>query len=238
MRIYVAGPMTGIPQLNFPAFHAAAATLRAEGHHVENPAEINADPAAQWLDCMRMDIARLVTCDAVYMLPGWQSSRGALVEHTLATGLGLQVMHARQPQDRARRRTVVRCDCRIHGEVPVPGWTLACGAVLHRSVLPGKKFRRFCDDDWTVTDAVCGARMASGSSMAQAMHAYRTRVQSYGDAWNQVLSDRRKKFIEDKAKAQRPANRREPKRKRPPVVALIPDRQHAAARELLKGGAA
>lgn len=100
MRIYVAGPMTGIPELNFPAFHAAAAALRAEGHHVENPAEINADPAAQWLDCMRMDIARLVTCDAVYMLPGWQNSRGALVEHTLATGLGLQVLHARQPQDR------------------------------------------------------------------------------------------------------------------------------------------
>lgn len=97
MRIYVAGPMTGIPELNFPAFHAAAAALRAEGHHVENPAEINADPAAQWLDCMRMDIARLVTCDAVYMLPGWQNSRGALVEHTLAAGLGLQVLHAQQP---------------------------------------------------------------------------------------------------------------------------------------------
>lgn len=93
MRIYVAGPMTGIPKLNFPAFHAAAAALRAEGHHVENPAEINADPEAQWLDCMRMDIARLVTCDAVYMLLGWEKSRGALVEHTLATGLGLHVLY-------------------------------------------------------------------------------------------------------------------------------------------------
>ena len=43
MRIYVAGPMTGHPELNFPAFHAAATELRALGHHVENPAEINAD---------------------------------------------------------------------------------------------------------------------------------------------------------------------------------------------------
>lgn len=94
MRIYVAGPMTGHPDLNFPAFHAAAAELRALGYHVENPAEINADPSAQWLDCMRADIARLVTCDAVHMLPGWEKSRGAKVEHGLAVGLGLQVIYA------------------------------------------------------------------------------------------------------------------------------------------------
>lgn len=93
-RIYVAGPMTGYPELNFPAFHAAAAALREAGHHVENPAEINADPNAAWLDCMRADIARLVTCDAVYMLPGWERSRGARIEQQLAAGLGLDVLHA------------------------------------------------------------------------------------------------------------------------------------------------
>jgi hypothetical protein len=86
--------LTGDPGLNFPAFHAAAAGLRAQGHHVENPAEINADPKARWLDCMRMDIARLVTCDAVYLLPGWEKSRGAKVEHELAVGLGFQVIRA------------------------------------------------------------------------------------------------------------------------------------------------
>ncbi|KQW25174.1 DUF4406 domain-containing protein [Acidovorax sp. Root402] len=93
MRIYVAGPMTGYPDLNFPAFHAAAAALRAQGHHMENPAEINADPKAQWLDCMRMDIARLVTCDTVYLLPGWEKSRGAKVEHGLAVGPGFQIIN-------------------------------------------------------------------------------------------------------------------------------------------------
>ena len=93
-RIYIAGPMTGLPELNFPAFHAAAAALRAQGHHVENQAEINADPKAQWLDCMRMDIARLVTCDAVYLLPGWEKSRGAKVEHGLAVGLGFQIINS------------------------------------------------------------------------------------------------------------------------------------------------
>ena len=91
-RIYVAGPMTGYPELNFPAFHAAAAQLRAAGHHVENPAEINPDPSAEWLDCMRADIARLVTCDAIQLLPGWSKSRGACLEHQIAVGLGLEII--------------------------------------------------------------------------------------------------------------------------------------------------
>ena len=42
-KIYIAGPMTGLPELNFPAFHAEAARLRAFGYEVINPAEINPD---------------------------------------------------------------------------------------------------------------------------------------------------------------------------------------------------
>ena len=92
-RLYIAGPMTGIPDLNFPAFHAAAARYRAEGATVLNPAEINPDPAANWSDCMRADIAQLVTCDEIVMLDGWTSSRGACLEHTIACALGLTVTH-------------------------------------------------------------------------------------------------------------------------------------------------
>jgi len=98
MKIYVAGPMTGYPELNFPAFHAAAALLRAEGHEVVNPAEINADPSAGWLDCMRADIRELVTCDAIYLLRGWMCSRGATLERQIAEGLGFSVMF-QQPEE-------------------------------------------------------------------------------------------------------------------------------------------
>lgn len=97
MKIYIAGPMTGITELNFPAFHSEAARLRALGHDVVNPAEINADPSAGWLDCMRADIAQLVYCDAVHMLPGWERSKGANVEHYLATALGFTITYAEGP---------------------------------------------------------------------------------------------------------------------------------------------
>lgn len=95
MKLYVAGPMSGYPELNFPAFHTEAARLRAFGFEIVNPAEINVDPSAGWLECMRADIRELVTCDGIALLQGGEQSRGAAVEHTLARGLGLRVMQAR-----------------------------------------------------------------------------------------------------------------------------------------------
>ena len=91
MKIYIAGPMTGMPGLNFPAFHAATAELRAQGHTVINPAEVNPDQTTSWEACMRRDIAELVTCDRIHLLPGWEVSRGAMLEHHIATQLSLVV---------------------------------------------------------------------------------------------------------------------------------------------------
>ncbi|MFU1906023.1 DUF4406 domain-containing protein [Bordetella avium] len=88
MRVYLAGPMTGHPDLNYPAFHDAAARLRAHGFDVVNPAEIVKTPGLDWLACMRLDIPALLTCEAIVLLPGWQSSRGARLEYSLARQLG------------------------------------------------------------------------------------------------------------------------------------------------------
>jgi hypothetical protein len=91
-RIYLSGPMTGLPQFNFPAFHAEAARLRAIGLTVVNPAEINAEHPGTWAEAMRADLRALLDCDTVALLPGWQDSRGAKLELQLAHALGMQVL--------------------------------------------------------------------------------------------------------------------------------------------------
>lgn len=94
MKLYVAGPMTGLPDLNFPAFHGAALALRAAGHEVENPAEINPDPKAKWTECMFADLKALNDCDGIVMLPGWEQSPGAQIERLWAVRTGKSVFCA------------------------------------------------------------------------------------------------------------------------------------------------
>lgn len=92
-RYYLAGPMSGIEALNFPAFHREAARLRALGFDIVNPAEINADPSMGWHECMRRDIPALCTCEGIFMMPGWEKSRGARLEHTVAQQLDMRVVY-------------------------------------------------------------------------------------------------------------------------------------------------
>ncbi|MHC8321188.1 DUF4406 domain-containing protein [Pseudomonas sp. GB2N2] len=92
-NIYLSGPMTGLPALNFPAFAAMTANLRADGHTVTNPAELNPD-GGSWNDCMRRDITALMNCDTVATLPGWEHSKGARLEVLIAERLGMTVVNA------------------------------------------------------------------------------------------------------------------------------------------------
>lgn len=83
--------MSNLPGLNYPAFNAAAARLRAAGVHVENPAENPEPPCGTWQGYMRMAVRQLATCDAILLLRGWEESRGACIERRLAIDLGLKV---------------------------------------------------------------------------------------------------------------------------------------------------
>lgn len=92
MRVYLSGPMSGIADNNFPAFHERAAQLRAQGFDVVSPAEIP-EAGGTWELCLRADIRELCTCDAIALMPGWEGSNGANLELHIAHRLGMQVMH-------------------------------------------------------------------------------------------------------------------------------------------------
>ncbi len=100
VTLYLSGPMSGLPEFNYPAFTSAAKILRSQGHAVVSPHELPADcPGClntgyehSWSEHMRVDLAALLTCDVIVMLPGWQQSRGALLEKSVAEAIGLMVI--------------------------------------------------------------------------------------------------------------------------------------------------
>lgn len=89
MRCYISGPITGMPGLNKPAFAEAARLLSDHGLEPVNPHCNGVEPQASWEQHMRADIALLVTCEAIYLLPGWENSRGATLELHIARALGM-----------------------------------------------------------------------------------------------------------------------------------------------------
>lgn len=80
MKLYITGPMTGLPEFNHPAFYAAAKTLSDRGFTAVNPAENGLTAGAPWAQHMRRDIAMLVDCDGLATLPGCATSIGAQLE--------------------------------------------------------------------------------------------------------------------------------------------------------------
>ena len=94
MKVYIAGPMTGLPQFNRPAFHQAALNLSFEKHVPLNPA-ILPDGLTE-ADYMAVGLTMLQRADAIYLLTGWQFSAGARAEHALALRLGLEVIEQKE----------------------------------------------------------------------------------------------------------------------------------------------
>lgn len=98
MKVYIAGPMTGLPDFNFPAFNAAAKEWREAGWDVLNPAEsFDGRTDLAYRDYVLHDIALLLTCDAIAMLPGWDgaNARGSVWEWGVAQKLlGIAVYDA------------------------------------------------------------------------------------------------------------------------------------------------
>ena len=94
MKVYVAGPMRGYADLNFPEFYRVANLLREVGHDVFNPAagtggEITQDRLRKW---MAQDLQWIcLHAEAIALLDGWPESKGACAERAAALALGLKV---------------------------------------------------------------------------------------------------------------------------------------------------
>lgn len=111
MRVYIAGPMTGLPQFNFPAFDALANSLRLAGHDAVSPAELDdpEDRAAAlaspdgfmhgghhmnktWGDFLARDVKLIADggIEGIVVLDGWERSRGARLETFVGFLCGLR----------------------------------------------------------------------------------------------------------------------------------------------------
>ena len=88
-RLYIAGPMSGLPKYNYPAFYDAAMQLRLKGVEVVSPAEGTVTHDKMWSDYMRRAIKMLCDCDFNVRLPGWVNSTGARLETQIADALGI-----------------------------------------------------------------------------------------------------------------------------------------------------
>jgi hypothetical protein len=93
VKVYVSGPMTGIPDFNYPAFEWACRRLRSFHYVVISPHEINPADGIEhpWDWYLRRDIVGLLDAEAVVVLNGWEASKGAALETYIARALGMPV---------------------------------------------------------------------------------------------------------------------------------------------------
>ena len=92
--LYLAGPMRGLPDFNYAAFHKAAFDMRALGHQVFNPAEHHYAYEIGGIDgCLALDFQVLIgLChEGVVVLDGWERSNGARAEVFCTLALGRPV---------------------------------------------------------------------------------------------------------------------------------------------------
>lgn len=96
MKVYISGKITGTTDY-IERFAKAEKHLKSAGHEVVNPAVENAKlPEGTTYDGFMQNSLRLLdTCDAIYMLPDWRDSNGAMIEHLQAMMQGKHIWHGR-----------------------------------------------------------------------------------------------------------------------------------------------
>lgn len=93
-KIYISGRITGNPEYR-EQFEKAELSLQNE-YYIVNPiklADFFLPDCTDWVKFMKLDIKYLLNCTHVYMLKGWEHSRGAKIEHQLAKDLNMTIIY-------------------------------------------------------------------------------------------------------------------------------------------------
>lgn len=95
---YLAGPMTGHDDYNYPNFDKFSAELRTRGYQVVSPAEIGRELPGEpgslpYYIYVREGLRGLLDCQHLVLMPGWTESRGARKELDIADFLDMKIWH-------------------------------------------------------------------------------------------------------------------------------------------------
>lgn len=91
MKVFISGPITGVEDYR-EKFKKAEMELLEKGYTVMNPAVLPA--GFEWREYMLITILMLCPCDAIYMLSGWEHSKGATLEYQYAKAKSMTIMFA------------------------------------------------------------------------------------------------------------------------------------------------
>lgn len=90
--IYIAGKISGLKKEDvIIKFATAQKEIHAKGHYVINPVNSVDGWDFTWQMCMKLALKNLCNANAIYLLPDWRESEGALIEYKLATSLGYDI---------------------------------------------------------------------------------------------------------------------------------------------------
>lgn len=91
MKVYIAGPISGVPD-HKERFAEAERYLKGQGYDVVNPA-LTENSEYSYKDYIDSGLRQLSECDALCTLPGFENSKGALLERAYALVTGKPVMN-------------------------------------------------------------------------------------------------------------------------------------------------
>lgn len=92
MKIYISGPITGTVGY-MERFKKIEDRMTASGIVAINPARVNAQlpETLTHAEYMKTSIAMLDMCEAIYMMEGWQQSKGCTIEFEYAYEHGISI---------------------------------------------------------------------------------------------------------------------------------------------------